>query len=241
MVLQKDPLIIAKFSSCSGLRQAFKLFANLDKQSGEVGKTLLFRFDHLSWGAGNKAFVAKFGFALGDFAFEAGDFLRETVAFGGEVDFNLEHQLEVADDGHGSDRAFVRTVHVLNVLDGLKAGEGMNVRGGFEALRFGTCDDERDALGGRKLHFAAQVAHGIDHGLDRVHAGFGFSIKADFVKGGVGLHHDGGFLIFGAGASQAVAVSMSPAAHFMIVGGLTLLSLALAPMAVSAALRIAES
>ena len=35
-------------------------------------------------------------------------------------------------------------------------------------------------------------------------------------------------LIFGAGASQAVAVSMSPAAHFMIVGGLTLLSLALA-------------
>ena len=76
----------------------------------------------------------------------------------------------------------------------------MNVRGGFEALRFGTCDDERDALGGRKLHFAAQVAHGIDHGLDRVHAGFGFSIKADFVKGGVGLHHDGGFLIFGAGA-----------------------------------------
>ena len=48
-------------------------------------------------------------------------------------------------------------------------------------------------------------------------------------------------LIFGAGASQAVAVSMSPAAHFMIMGGLTLLSLALAPMAVSAALRIAES
>ena len=102
MVLQKDPLIIAKFSSCSGLRQAFKLFANFDKQSGEVGKTLLFRFDHLSWGAGNKAFVAKFGFALGDFAFEAGDFLRETVAFGGEVDFNLEHQLEVADGRAGT-------------------------------------------------------------------------------------------------------------------------------------------
>ena len=127
----------------SSLRQTIELLANLGEQSGEVGKTLLFRFDHLSRGAGNKAFVAKFGFALGDFAFEAGDFLRETVAFGGEVDFNLEHQLEVADDGHGSDRAFVRTVHVLNVLDGLKAGEGMNVRGGFEALRFGTCDDER--------------------------------------------------------------------------------------------------
>ena len=29
MALQKDPLIIAKFSSCSGLRQAFKLFAEL--------------------------------------------------------------------------------------------------------------------------------------------------------------------------------------------------------------------
>ena len=48
-------------------------------------------------------------------------------------------------------------------------------------------------------------------------------------------------LIFGAGASQAVAVAMSPTPHFMIVGGLTLLSTALAPMAVSAALRIAEN
>ncbi len=48
-------------------------------------------------------------------------------------------------------------------------------------------------------------------------------------------------LIFGAGASQAVAVALSPAPHFMIVGGLTLLSTALAPMAISAALRIAES
>lgn len=48
-------------------------------------------------------------------------------------------------------------------------------------------------------------------------------------------------LIFGAGASQAVAVALSPMPHFMIVGGLTLLSTALAPMAVSAALRIAES
>ena len=47
-------------------------------------------------------------------------------------------------------------------------------------------------------------------------------------------------LIFGAGASQAVAVGLTPASHFMIVGGLTLFSLALAPMAVSAALRIAE-
>ena len=33
---------------------------------------------------------------------------------------------------------------------------------------------------------------------------------------------------------------MSPAAHFMIVGGLTLFALALTPMAVAAALRIAE-
>lgn len=47
-------------------------------------------------------------------------------------------------------------------------------------------------------------------------------------------------LIFGAGAAQAVAVAMSPASHFMIIGGLALLTLALAPIAVSAALRIAE-
>ncbi len=47
-------------------------------------------------------------------------------------------------------------------------------------------------------------------------------------------------LIFGSGASQAVAVALSPAAYFMVVGGLTLASVALAPMAVAAALRIAE-
>ena len=47
-------------------------------------------------------------------------------------------------------------------------------------------------------------------------------------------------LIFGAGAAQAVSMSLSPSSHFMIVGGLALFSLALAPMAVAAALRIAE-
>lgn len=47
-------------------------------------------------------------------------------------------------------------------------------------------------------------------------------------------------LIFGAGAAQAASAGLASGAHFMIVGGLTLFSLALAPMAVSAALRIAE-
>ena len=47
-------------------------------------------------------------------------------------------------------------------------------------------------------------------------------------------------LVFGSGAASAVAVSMSPTAHFLIVGGLTLATAALSPMAVSAALRIAE-
>lgn len=47
-------------------------------------------------------------------------------------------------------------------------------------------------------------------------------------------------LIFGSGAASAVAVSMSPTAHFLIVGGLTLATAALSPMAISAALRIAE-
>jgi heme exporter protein B len=48
-------------------------------------------------------------------------------------------------------------------------------------------------------------------------------------------------LIFGAGASEAVAVSMSPNAHFMIVGGLLLLSAALSPAAIAASLRISEN
>ena len=77
---RKAKTLVVNDEVSSGLRQTIELFANLGKQSGEVGKTLLFRFDHLSRGAGNKAFVAKFGFALGDFAFEAGDFLRETAS-----------------------------------------------------------------------------------------------------------------------------------------------------------------
>ena len=47
-------------------------------------------------------------------------------------------------------------------------------------------------------------------------------------------------LIFGSGAATAAAMSLSPASHFMIVGGLSLFALALAPFAVAAALRIAE-
>ena len=42
------------------------------------------------------------------------------------------------------------------------------------------------------------------------------------------------------GAATAAAMSLSPASHFMIVGGLSLFALALAPFAVAAALRIAE-
>lgn len=47
-------------------------------------------------------------------------------------------------------------------------------------------------------------------------------------------------LVFGAGASQAVSMGITPMSHFLIVGCLTLFSLALAPAAVAAALRIAE-
>ena len=45
-------------------------------------------------------------------------------------------------------------------------------------------------------------------------------------------------LIFGAGAPGAVAVSVSPAAHFLITGALTLFARAVAPWARAAALRI---
>lgn len=47
-------------------------------------------------------------------------------------------------------------------------------------------------------------------------------------------------LVFGAGASQAVSMGITPMSHLLIVGCLALFSLALAPMAVAAALRIAE-
>lgn len=46
-------------------------------------------------------------------------------------------------------------------------------------------------------------------------------------------------LIFGAGASGAVAVAVSPAAYLLITGALSLFALAIAPWASAAALRIA--
>ncbi len=46
-------------------------------------------------------------------------------------------------------------------------------------------------------------------------------------------------LIFGAGAAESVAIGVSSYAYFLIVGALTLFSLAIMPIATSAALRIA--
>ena len=46
-------------------------------------------------------------------------------------------------------------------------------------------------------------------------------------------------LLFGAGAPGAVATALSPAAYFLITSALSLFSLAIAPWAASAALRIA--
>lgn len=48
-------------------------------------------------------------------------------------------------------------------------------------------------------------------------------------------------LIFGAGASQAVEMGLTASSHFYIVAGLTLLSLALAPWAIAASLRISQT
>ena len=45
-------------------------------------------------------------------------------------------------------------------------------------------------------------------------------------------------LVFGAGATVQVAISVSPTAYLMVTGAFSLLALALAPIAVSASLRI---
>ena len=45
-------------------------------------------------------------------------------------------------------------------------------------------------------------------------------------------------LIFGAGATVQVAISVSPAAYLMVTAGLSFFALAAAPFAVAAALRI---
>ena len=84
-----------------------KLFALLFKERREVRETFLFGRDHFGGRARDEAFVAEFGFALLHLRFEALDFLREAGAFGGNVDFDLEHELEIADDRDGRERPAV--------------------------------------------------------------------------------------------------------------------------------------
>lgn len=86
-----------------GRRQLGKLFAQLRGQIREVGQTRAFLLHNGSRSARNEAFVAELGVALGDFAVDAFDFLGEADAFSGHVNFNLEHQLEIANDGNRSD------------------------------------------------------------------------------------------------------------------------------------------
>ena len=150
----------------------------------------------------NEAFVAELGVALGDFAVDAFDFLGEADAFSGHINFNLEHQLEVAHNGHRSDRAFVGLVDRGDVFDTRQTTEEGNV--GTDSLNglFVAFDEERHANGRSKLHFSSEIANGVDHLLDEHGLGSGFFVELSRFKLRVRGDHDARFFVFAAHAGR---------------------------------------
>ena len=54
---------------------------------------------------GDEALIAQLALAFLDFSGKTSGFLGKAFSFSFDVNFNLEHQFEVANDGHGRDRA----------------------------------------------------------------------------------------------------------------------------------------
>jgi hypothetical protein len=126
--------------------------------AGADRRRLLLRHDG-GRGALDEALVGELGLRLGDLAVDARDFLAQALAFGGDVDLDLQHQAEVADDLHrrvagrqfGAGGRHVRQPGQGGEV-GREGGDAFPVAGG----------EQRHLLRRREVHFAAQAAAGVD-------------------------------------------------------------------------------
>ena len=78
-----------------GLAQPGQLLLQAGEGGAEVGQAFLFLFDDGGGGFGDEGLVGELGAGFGDFGFDAGHFLAQPGAFGGQVDFNLTDRKSV--------------------------------------------------------------------------------------------------------------------------------------------------
>ena len=86
------------------------------------------------------------------------------------------------------------------MLDARQAPEEGDVRAHGRDRVGVALNEQRHAHGGRELHFAAQVAHGVDHLLHESRLGHGLFVELGGVVHGVGREHYAGFFVFSAHA-----------------------------------------
>ena len=99
----------------------FKLF----QRRREIGHPLLFLIDHRRRGAGDEAFVGELALGNRNLLFQLLDFLGEAHAFGGDVDFHLEHQAGFTDHGnrrHGIGRHVGNDLYLGELTQSLQDG-----------------------------------------------------------------------------------------------------------------------
>ena len=138
-------------------RKLGELFSHLGKKRGEVREALSFHVDDRRRGLRNEAFVRELSLALLHFAREARSFLLEAFALSLHVDFDLEHELEVAHDRDRRDRAFRFLLEAFNMFDRFDAGELLEVGSSREAFSFVARNEERELLRGRELRPAQML------------------------------------------------------------------------------------
>ena len=129
-------------------RKLGELLGHLGKKRGEVREALSFHVDDRRRGLRDKAFVRELSLALLHFAHQAGCLLLEAFAFSLHVDFDLEHELEVAHDRDRRDRALRFLLETFNMFDRFDAGELLEVGSGRKAFGFVARNEERELLRG---------------------------------------------------------------------------------------------
>ena len=94
------------------------MLLNLSKERREFRKALLFCIHDRSRSLGDEAFIAQLALAFLDFSGKTSSFLGKAFSFSFDVNFNLEHQFEVANDGHGRYGALSGLLKILDMCNG---------------------------------------------------------------------------------------------------------------------------
>src|SRR6185312_16709403 len=134
------------------------LLAEFVERRAEAGKAVALLLDDRPGRAGNETFVRELRLRLRDLAFMARNVLRNALAFGHDVDLDVQHQPVVADDLYRRIAGW-QCVHDAHVGE---LRERREIR--RERLERGTVAgrNQRDLLRRRQSHFAAQRAACVD-------------------------------------------------------------------------------